>query len=231
MRGTTMTVDDRAFLSTVPYFRGLAPEHLEQIHGRCRSRDAAKGQIIVLAGQPAEALYVVRSGRVRIFTISEDGRKEQVLAVLGPGAPFNDIAVFDGGPALASAQASVPGTCIYVVPAFVMAQLLATNPCIAANTAAFLPGHTRMLAALIAELSFYSVTQRVARLLLEESAAEDMVTLTKEEIAAHTGTVREGVSRALHDLEESGIITRQHRCIILRDPAALQALLDPAMLL
>ena len=222
-----MTVDDRAFLSAVPSFRGLAPEQLEQIHGRCRSRAAVKGEIIVLAEQPAEALYVVRSGRVRIFTISEDGHKEQVLSVLGPGEPFNDIAVFDGGQALANAQASVPGTRVYVVPAPVMTQLLATNPRVAANVAMFLPGQIRKLAALVTDLSFHHVTQRVARLLLEESAAPGGVALTKQEIAARTGTVREGVSRALHHLEESGAIACQHRYITVHDPAALQALFDP----
>ena len=219
-----MIGEDLLFPSTVPYFRGLSGEELARIRRRCRQRDLAAGEIIVLEGQRAEALYVVRRGRVHVFRTSEEG-KEQVLFVHGPEEIFNDIAVFDGGPILATAQALVPGTCIYVVPASLMTHLLTTNPRVAANVVRDLPGRVRCLAALVEDLSFHPITRRVARLLLEENAAAGCVVLTKQEMAARVGTVREAVSRALHDLEESGALTRRHNRIVHLNLPALHSLL------
>lgn len=199
---------DLQFLRAVPYFHGLSSEELARVHARCRFRDLAAGEIIVLEGQRAEALYIVLTGRVHIFKISAEG-KEQVLFVHGPGATFDDVAVFDGGPALGSAQALVAGTRLYVAPAALIADLLGTNSRFAANVVRTLPGLVRQLTALVEDLSFRPITHRVARLLLEENVATGAVALTTQQMAARVGTVREAVSRALHQLEASGTITRR----------------------
>ena len=219
--------DDLAFLRTLPYFQGLSPTELAQVQGRCRTRTLTTGEIIVHEGQPAEALYVVRRGRVRLYTISPEG-KEQVLFVAEPGTTFNDIGVFDHGPALATAEALTADTRIHVVPAALMLHLLAANPCVAANVVRVLPGRVRQLTALVEELSFYHIVQRVARLLLEEHDATGEVSLTRHEMAARVGTVREAVSRTLHDLEQRGAITRQHNRIVHVNTAALLTLLAAA---
>ena len=224
-----MTGEDLQFLSTLAYFQGLSPLELAQVHDHCRQRTLQAGEIVVLEGQRADALYIVRHGRIRAFRISDDG-KEQVIFVHGPGATFNDVAVFDGGLALATAEALVSDTRICVVPASLMRTLLATNPRVAANVIRVLPGRVRQLTALVEELSFHHIVQRVARLLLEEQAATGAVTLTKHEMAARVGTVREAVSRTLHDLEQHGAITRQHNRIVRINVPALQALLGAAPL-
>lgn len=222
-----MACTDLSFLSTVPYFQGLTAEDLARLNGRCRQRTLHASEIIVLEGQRTDALYMVRQGRVRIYKISPEG-KEQVLFVAEPGTTFNDVAVFDRGPALATAEALTPGTCVCIVPASVMLHLFATDPRVAANVARVLPGRVRQLAALVADLSFRPIAQRVARLLLDEYVATGEVTLTKHEMAARVGTVREAVSRTLHDLERRGGITRQNNRIVEVHTSALLALLGTA---
>jgi CRP-like cAMP-binding protein len=224
-----MTGDDLEFLCTLPYFQGLSPTELAQVQGRCRARTLTTGEIIVHEGQPADALYIVLCGRVRLYKISPEG-KEQVLFVAEPGSTFNDTAVFDRGPALVTAEALTPGTRIGVVPASLMRHLLATNPCVAANIMRVLSGRVRQLTTLVEELSFHHIVQRVARLLLDEHAATGQVALTKHEMAARVGTVREAVSRALHQLEASGAITRQHNHVVHINTAALRILLGIAPL-
>jgi CRP/FNR family cyclic AMP-dependent transcriptional regulator len=219
--------DAPAFLSTLPYFQGLSPTELARVHGRCRTRALVAGEIVVHEGQPADALYAVQRGRVRQYTISPEG-KEQVLFVAGPGTTFNDTAVFDHGPALATAEALTADTCICVVPAALMRHLLAANPRVAANVVRVLPSRVRQLTALVEELSFHHIVQRVARLLLEENEATGQVGLTKHEMAARVGTVREAVSRTLHELEQRGAITRQHNRIVHVNTAALLAVLGAA---
>lgn len=124
--------DEFDALSALPYFRGLSTEELSQLHGRCYARGLNPGELIVLEGEPAAGLYVVRSGKVRVFKTSPQG-KEQVLIVLGPGESFNDVPVFDGGANPASVQAAAPGTSVWVVPSSLVNHLLMTNPRIVSN--------------------------------------------------------------------------------------------------
>jgi len=160
--------DDLPFLGGVSYFRGLPVEELIQIRACCHQRALEAGEFILLEGQPAEALYIVRRGSVRVFKTAATGRKEQVLIVLRPGETFNDVPVFDGGSNPASARAAEADTRVCVLPVSHMTRLLATNPRIRANVIRVLAGRLRHLTLLVEDLSFHHSTRRVARLLLAE---------------------------------------------------------------
>ncbi|MGH2387292.1 MAG: Crp/Fnr family transcriptional regulator [Chloroflexota bacterium] len=221
------TVDVR-FLQILPYFQDLSLGELALIRSQVQQRNLEAGELILLAGQPAEALYAVRRGRARIF-VSSAGGKEQVLFVVDRGATFNDTAVFDGGLNQASAQALGPGACIYVLPAPLMTHLAATNPRVAAAVIRVMSSRVRHLATLVEDLSLQHLTQRVAKLLLCESTSMGIVTLTKQDIAARVGTVREVVSRELRHLEQAGAIARGREGVVRVDPPALRALLGSSV--
>lgn len=219
--------DDQAFLRAVPYFQGLPVEDLTRVGERCHQRSLEVGEIIMLEGALPEALYVVRRGAVRVFKTSADGHKEQVLIMLGPGETFNDVPVFDSGVNPASAQAATAGTSICVLPTAHVTHLLATNPRVAANVIRVLAGRLRHLTALVEDLSFHDIAQRVAGLLLEESARSGgAVTLSQQEMAMRIGTAREVVSRALRTLEQRGAIARRQHHVVEVDTPTLRALLD-----
>lgn len=164
--------DDARFLGAIPYFRGLPPEELARIGSWCQTRELASGEIVLLEGAPADALYVVRRGSIRVFKTSPMG-KEQVLIVVGPGETFNDVPVFDGGPNPAGAQAAEPGARVCVLPAARVLRLMATNPQVAANIIRVLAARLRHLTTLVEDLSFRTILHRLARLLLEEAARSD----------------------------------------------------------
>jgi CRP/FNR family cyclic AMP-dependent transcriptional regulator len=218
-----MYTDDNLLLRQLPYFRDFQPENLALVLRHACRRDLVTGEIIMLEGEPAEALYMVRRGRVRVFRSTADGR-EQVLFLLGPGTTFNDTAVFDGGTNLANAQAIDPGTSICVLPVFLLTHLLATNPVMGTRVVSVLTGHVRQLAALVEDLSLCHATHRVAKLLEEEGAGTGMVLLSRQEIATRVGTVREVVSRALHQLEQAGAVTRQDKRTLRVDTQMLHTL-------
>jgi CRP/FNR family transcriptional regulator len=198
------------FLGTIPYFRGLSRDELAHIGAWCHERELAGGEVLFLEGAPADALYVVRHGSVRVFKTSPLG-KEQVLIVIGPGETFNDVPVFDGGLNPAGAQAVEPGAGVCVLPAARVHHLLATNPSVAANIVRVLAARLRHLTTLVEDLSFRTILHRLAKLLLEEAARSDgNVIVPQHELAARVGTAREVISRALRELEQHGAITR-HR--------------------
>jgi CRP-like cAMP-binding protein len=201
--------DDWRFLSAVPYFHGLSRDEVSRIGSWCHARELAGGEVLLLEGAPADALYVVRRGGVRVFKTSPMG-KEQVLIILGPGETFNDVPVFDGGPNPAGAQAVESGAGVCVLPAPRVLQLMATNPQVAANIIRVLAGRLRHLTTLVEDLSFRTILHRLARLLLEEAARSGgNVTVPQHELAARVGTAREVISRALRELEQHGAITRR----------------------
>src|SRR5215472_17123474 len=85
-------------------FANLTDEEMDAVSARAVRKLYACGELLFSEGEPCSGLYVVASGRVRIFKLSPNGR-EQVLAVDGPGASIAELPVFDGGPYPASATA------------------------------------------------------------------------------------------------------------------------------
>src|SRR3712207_9044949 len=91
-------------LNDVPLFAAVKPEQLAPLAGRLRRRSFRRNEVIMHRGDPAGALHVIRAGRVKITLPSEEG-DETVLALLGAGACFGEIAALDGGPRSATVTA------------------------------------------------------------------------------------------------------------------------------
>jgi CRP/FNR family cyclic AMP-dependent transcriptional regulator len=217
---------DLVVLQRVPYFRTLTAEDLALLHRGCLLRRLEAGQTVVLEGALPPVLYVVRSGSLCIYKTSRQG-KEQVLRTVRPGETFNDVPVLDSGPSPASVRALVAGTSVWELQAARVLELVASNPPVALAVIQMLAGQLRYLVALVEDLSFRHIVERVARLILEEGAnANGRVDLTQQEMAARVGTAREVVSRALRELERRGAITRERHRIVDFDATRLRAILD-----
>jgi len=91
-------------LDKTDLFGTLPPELLEQLRGRTALARYRRGDTIFEKGEPATHLYVVFSGRIAIVAKAADDR-ESVLTVLGPGALFGEMSMFDGGVRSANARA------------------------------------------------------------------------------------------------------------------------------
>jgi len=221
------------FLRQIPYFTGLDAAALEATAREVRPREAKAGEHILTEGELCHGLYFVMRGQVRLVKTAADGR-EHVLRVLGPGATFNDIAVFDGGPNSDSVVAVGP-TRIGYVPTATMQQLIERYPQIARAALKLLSQRQRSLGHMVEDLALRDVTARVARLLLGcmgshgdmiEKAGFACARITHQEIATMVGSVREVVQRALKELERDGAITLERSHIDIRDPAKLARWVD-----
>jgi CRP/FNR family transcriptional regulator len=213
---------DIAFLKSIPYFEGLSPTELDAIKQVIFEKIVQRGDTIALEGETAEALYFVGSGAVKMFKTSADG-KEQILNIVRPGEPFNEVPVFDGGPNPASAQAMGPVT-LYGIRKRDLDTVLREYPQVALNAINVLVGRMRHLVSLVEDLSFRHVVGRVARILLENAGngKAPRQQLTQQDMAAMAGTAREVVSRALKTLEAQGGIRIDRRRIVITDREALE---------
>jgi CRP/FNR family transcriptional regulator len=211
------------FIKSIPYFSGLSPAQLDSLKGLIFETAAERGKFILLETEPADALYIVFSGVVKVFKTSADGR-EQILQIVRPGESFNDAPVFDGGPNPASAQAMGP-VVLYGIKNSDMGTMLRTHPQVALNIIRVLSQKLRHLVSLVEDLSFRHVTARLAKILLEyagDGVGRAKPRLTQQEMAAMAGTAREMIGRSLKELEDEGIIRLDHHRIVVTDKEALR---------
>jgi CRP-like cAMP-binding protein len=216
-------------LRQIPYFAGLTAPMLAELAHSVRTREVDPHGRVLTAGEPCLGLYFVIRGQVRLMKTAADGR-QHVLRVLGPGATFNDVAVFDGGPNSDTAIAVGP-TKIGYLPTATMVRLIERQPEVAKAALKLLSQRQRSLGHVVEDLALRDVTARVARLLLDcighhdhivEKAEFACARITHQEIAAMVGSVREVVQRALKELERDGAIALHRSRIDIRDAGKLE---------
>lgn len=214
-------------LRQIPLFAPLSADELAHVAAFAVERRFDRGDIILLEGDLGGGLQYLRSGLVKIYKTSPEG-KEQVLRLIEPGHTFNDVPALDGGPNPASA-AALEESVVYAIGRAELQRLILERPAVAAAAVQALATALRFMLGRVEDLSFRHVSARVAKILLEQDAAEQAGRkthrLTQQEMAAIAGTAREMVGRALKELEAVGAIeVRQGRVVIRNRDRLLQAL-------
>jgi CRP-like cAMP-binding protein len=202
-------------LALSPCCRGFDKKTIEEVAARFSSKTAGAGEMLSLEGERSDVLYLVAAGTARLLKTSADG-KEQTLEIIRPVTSFNEIAVLDGLPNPYSTEAIDPVT-LYGIRRDDLLNLAKTYPLINRNLITIITARVRHLASLVEDLSFRTVSARVAKILLEYATADstERKRLTQREMAAMAGTAREVVGRALKFLEDSGAIRfDRHRLIV-----------------
>jgi CRP/FNR family transcriptional regulator len=217
-------------LKATPLFAALDESELTSLAARCGIQSFSAGQVLFSEGEACAGLYIVVSGRVRIFKISPNGR-EQVLAIEGPGASVAELPVFDGGPYPASAAALEASELLFVSRSDLRAICL-EKPEVALKLLQVVGARLRRLVGIIEELSFTTVRHRLISWLLRQAGSEGLQTergvvfslnASHQELAAQIGTVRELVSRNLARLQAQSFIEMNGRQITILDRAGLEA--------
>ena len=148
-------------IKSIPYFTGLDQAELESIKKHIFEKKAARGEMLVFEGEPADTLFFVVEGVVKVFKTSADG-KEQILQIIRPGDSFNDVPVFSGDTALANAEA-MSNVVLYTVNKADLAGIIQQYPQVSLNVIRILTDKVQRLVSLVEDLSFRHVTGRVAR--------------------------------------------------------------------
>jgi len=215
----------RETLHKLGLFRGLDDQALDALVQTAIWREYATGAVIFLEGDSAPALYYIQTGWVKVVKMAPDGR-EQILYFWGPGDTFGGIGVFIKRPMPATAIALEP-TGLWLLRRDAIAQLLTTQPAMAVQVIECMANRMHELMALVADLSLHTVTERFARLLLEEAEGDVLPRrrwATQTELAARLGTVPDVLSRALRTLVDGGLIAMDRHEIRILQRQALEML-------
>ncbi len=209
-----------ALLRNVPLLSLLSESELALLARVVSRKSYARNSQILGAGDPTDSLYVLISGRIKVFMGDLDG-KEVILSILGPNEFFGEMGLIDNSPRSANVVALEPCELICISkPDF--KRCLAENFDMAMTVMRGLVKRLRDADKQIGSLALMDVFGRVARLLLETAEVidgEKVVTrkLSKQDIARMIGASREMVSRVMKHLQVAGYIEVRADTIVIRD--------------
>ena len=188
---------------------GLTEAELHALSGQGAVKSFPNHAVIVHEGDETDSLYVILSGRVKVFVADESG-KELVLGTQEAGEYFGEM-VLDGGPRSASVMTLEP-TRFLVVPKHKVREFLRSQPDFAVRLIEKLIRRTRALTENVKNLALMDVYGRVARLLLDLARDDGgglvvREKLTQQDIADRVGASREMVSKILKDLVTGGYLS------------------------
>jgi CRP/FNR family transcriptional regulator, cyclic AMP receptor protein len=225
----TMIENVEAILRKTPLFANLTENEIQALATRVSKKRLQRGELLFAEGDPCKGLYLVASGKIRIFKLSPQGR-EQVLAIEGPGSSFAELPVFDGGNYPAAASASEDAELLFISRKDFQ-NFCREHPDVALKVIAVVGSRLRRLVGIIEELSFTTVRQRLIALILQlveagGTPSKDGIRLeltkSHQDFAAELGTVRELISRNLSRLQAEGFLEVEGRKLIVKDLAGLK---------
>jgi CRP/FNR family transcriptional regulator, cyclic AMP receptor protein len=214
-------MDNIALLAQSELFADLDASELERILADASTVGLSRNEVLFNQGDPAEALYGVRTGRVAISLQSPDGR-ESVLTLMEAGDVFGDMPIFDGEARSAQARA-LEASDLLCVPYPAIKAVLAERPAVLWTVVAMLSRRLRSTDAALADSVFLDVTGRTAKRLLELAGDADTFALpiTQEELAGLVGASRERVNKAISAFVRMGWLDQVDRRYRIADRAQL----------
>ena len=203
----TDRVMDPSFFRNIDVFDQLDTKVHQLLAASVQIRHYPKGKVVFVEGEPADRLYAIVRGRVRIYQSLTDGR-EYTLEILGPGELLAIVGLFDDGPYPASAVTLE--TCTFGILFYRdLKRLMQQYPEAPLIFLRVLSERMRRAHRKSTELALRTVHERLASTLLS-MYEKRLPPVPATELARLIGSARETVTRALHDFERHGAVEIEH---------------------
>lgn len=211
------TTDTTDSLKRVPLFLGVREDDLHAVAAKAAVKTFAKDSIVINEGETTGSLYVILSGKVKVF-LAEASGKELILAIKGAGGYFGEMAL-DELPRSASV-ATLERSRLAVISRSDFKHLLLEQPAVSQHLIRDLIKIVRGLNKNVRGLTMLNVYGRVSKLLLDMAVHHDgkLVIpgkLTQQELANQVGSSREMVSRIFRNLSLGGYIKVERKTITI----------------
>jgi CRP/FNR family cyclic AMP-dependent transcriptional regulator len=211
-------------LRQVSLFEGLDETALDTLSSKTITRSYPKNAILINEGDLSDSMYLILSGRVKVYAGDEDGH-EVLINSLGSGDYFGELALLDEHPRSASVMTLEPCR-MAMLTRESFRNYLAAHPDVAIGVIRNLVRRCRVLTENAKDLALMDVYGRLSKLLMSLAVEEDgrLVStekLTKQAIGDRIGASREMVSRIFKDLTAGGYIRSEGgQLVIVRKPPA-----------
>lgn len=221
---------DIDILKKAPVFSDLSDEDLEQISSVTIERNLRKGTIIFMEGDKGEAFYFIKSGKVKVYKTTPDGR-ELIFAILSEGDVFAEVALFNDVNYPAGTEV-LEDACIGMIRNEDLEKLIINNSEIALHIIKVFSKKLYSSQQKVKELALGDTYTRTAQTIIKlaqsngvqtSEGIEFQLNLSRQDLANLIGTARETVSRALSQFKKEGSIHIDRRKIIIKDMKKLQS--------
>jgi len=218
------------FLRKIPFFEEISDEDLQLIADIMIERTYKKNRILFMEGEPSEAIFFVKSGKVKIYKTSEDGR-EHILDIASPGDIFAEVVLFNKVPYPATAELIEDGEIAFIRNKD-LEDLLRRKPDFAIAIITILNKRLIEAQAQIKSLALRDTYSRTAWTLLKlaeehgrkkPEGIELDLNISRQELASMVGTTRETVTRILTSFKKYKILELDRQSIIIKDPEGLKS--------
>ncbi|MCP4360971.1 MAG: Crp/Fnr family transcriptional regulator [Chloroflexi bacterium] len=219
-------------LQLVPFFNKLTPDEAGNLSRLLVMRRFSPGQIIFHHGDPGGLLYIISKGKVKITHSTPDGQ-EAMLAIVGVGDFFGELALLDDSPRSATAEALEPTETLTLHRDDFM-RYLQDNPDFAMHVLQTMARRIRRLNNQVSDIFFLDLPARLARQLLElaeehgrqtPDGVQIQLSLTQTDLAEMTGATRVSINKALGRFRRAGWVKVSSRKFTIVNEAELNELI------
>lgn len=220
-------------LGRLPFFNDLNPSELKTINQRFNSLGFNKDEFIYFSGDPAERMFVVAEGKIKVFQPGFE-KRNVLLDILLEGDLFGNLTVF-GSSTYADTAQSLTSSCILSISSQSFGEILEEFPTLAIKSLQVM--EKRLIAAnkRVFEISTLPVEQRIAVTLLTLGEKLGKKTdqgvlidapISREDLAEMTAAVPETVSRVMKQFQNNGLIDSGRLWVSIIDLVALSKLVE-----
>jgi CRP-like cAMP-binding protein len=219
--------EKRDYLQDSELFRDLSPRDMAELERVTTLTSVLRGRVFYRPEDPGERLFLLRAGRVQLYRISPEGKK-LVIATLGPGALFGEMALL--GQQMHNAFAEAMEDCsIMVMSRADLERLMLNDATIGRRILALTRKRLSDAEARLEDMAFKGIPARLASLLLRLAADQNDTSingLTHQDLAETIGTYRETATQVLNDLKTDGLIEIGRKRITILDVERLRTIAE-----
>jgi len=213
-------------LKQVSFFNGLNNTELNKVLAIAGVKKYAGGQMVFAKEDFGHNFFVVKSGRIKIFTTVGAGKKK-TFAFLQKGDFFGEMSLLGGKTRSASAQAAEDSE-LFVIPRKSFKKLILENPDFTLKLLHTLTDRLNKANKEIESMLFHNILGRLADAILELSKDKRSKPVTmaidQNELAQYLGTTRVPVCRAINTLKRSGVIDYHRGELVILNSARLRSI-------
>jgi CRP/FNR family transcriptional regulator len=207
-----------------PFLANASEWTRDQVTG-LPTREVPADSQVLRRGDPVEGVFLVTSGSLRIYYLTADGQEATLYRVRrGETCILALTAAFEQERYPAWVETETDGLRYTLIPGPLFRELYHREPSFREFVFQVLSGRVFELMSRLEELGSLRVEQRLAVLLLDDCDDEGVVAMSQARLAAHLGTAREVVFRALRSLAAQNLVTTSRGQVRIVDRAALERL-------
>jgi CRP-like cAMP-binding protein len=219
---------DYSILSQAPLFKGFTPDEIAKIFSvvQHQVKKFNAGSLISQSGEPVNSLMIVMSGTVKGEMVDYAGRVIKIEDIPAPGALASAF-MFGNRNRFPVNVVAISDTELLIIDKPEFLKLLRSEDKILVNFLDMISNRSQFLSEKIKFLNFKTIKAKLAHLILQKAGKDGtkvILDMTQNDLAEFFGVARPSVARAIHEMEEDGLLIAERKNIKIIDKKGLSDL-------